>query len=203
MNLLLPLLVAQLASKHEITVFTAGSTAMIKLDPKLDPSATAWLNGKRIWSYIRREWQPWKLLKLDLEGDRHGDFIIALHKQTRHAKFRINTLFVFGFDGKSVFPKWRGSSMGRNFTDVIVVHGSGRDGVATIDRLLDGRVALSLYEWNGFGFSKIVQKGPWKTATFIQNNPDLIELQTDKGKVRFAPGTIWKASTESSRHSRR
>lgn len=168
-------------------------TVEIKLDTSKDPSASASIGGQVVWRYIRKDWKPWQLVKADVDGDGKSDFIIALNKLTRHAKFRINTLFVFAFNGETVVPKWRGSSMGRDFLDFRVVAAKGGDRILTIDKLLDGNLALASHKWNGFGFQNEWEKGHWKFASFIQNKDGRIGLRTSQGKLTFAPdGTLWK-----------
>jgi hypothetical protein len=167
-----------------IVLTRGGISARITLDPAADPSVTATIGGKLVWSYIRKDWQPWRLSEADVDGDGSQDFLVAMHKLSRHADFRFNTIFVFGFDGTKIYPKWRGSSMGRDFTDYVLL-GGHKDRLALLDRRLDGQPGLSCYEWNGFGFKKLWEKGPWSSASLVQNKAGRVQVQTDKGLLTF------------------
>jgi hypothetical protein len=171
---------------QQIAIHRGGNTVQITLDKTQDPAVTAKLKGKVIWRYIRRDWHPWKLVKADVDGDHNEDFIVALHKLTRHSPHRIHTLFVFGFDGAAIWPKWRGSRLARDFSDFVVAKGKNRDKILTLDRLLNGRFALSCYSWSGFGFRKEWERGAWKQARLQEGGPGSVTVITEGGRVKFS-----------------
>lgn len=150
-----------------VVIHRGAATVHIQMDARKEPSLSAFLSGKKIWSDIPKDWHPWKLLSLDVDNDNKEEFVVALHKLTRHLPHRLHTLFVFGFDGERIYPKWRGSSMGRDFEDFIVVHTTSGSKVVTLDRLLDGKYAVALHYWKGFGFLKEWEYGAWKSAKLL------------------------------------
>ncbi|MFI5386367.1 MAG: hypothetical protein ACHQ50_09625 [Fimbriimonadales bacterium] len=173
----------------EIVLLHHGSqTVEVTLDPRHEPAVTAKLGGKVIWRGIHRDYKPWKIAVADVDGDRSEDFIVALFKHTRHSPHRLHTLFVFGFDGTTVYPKWRGSRLARDFVDFVFARGKNGDKLLTLDRLLDGRFALSCYRWSGFGFRKQWERGDWKQARLKAGVSDSMTVVTEGGSVKISIG---------------
>lgn len=159
----------------------------LNLNPKEKLAVSAKLNGKVIWRGIDRDWKPWKMAVADVDGDHNDDFIVALYKHTRHSKNRLHTIYVYGFDGAAVYPKWRGSRLSRDFVAFVTTRDKKGDKLLTLERLLDGRFTLSCYAWSGFGFRKDWERGSWKEARIKQDGPGGVSVVTESGLVRFKP----------------
>ena len=159
----------------------------ITLNPKLKQSVSVSLHGKLIWQGIDRDWKPWKVAIGDVDGDQNEDLVVGLYKHTRHSPNRIHTVFVFGFDGTAIYPKWRGSRLARDFVDLVITKHQKGDKLLTLDRLLDGRFTLSCYAWSGFGFRKDWERGTWMVAHLKQTGPGTVTVVTEAGSVRFTP----------------
>lgn len=76
--------------------------------------------------------------------------------------------------------------MARDFDDFIVAKGKKGDKLMTLDRLLNGRFALSCYAWNGFGFSKEWERGAWKQARLQEGGAQSVTVVTEVGPVKFS-----------------
>ena len=161
-----------------------GRTERILLDPAKDPSVSVWRDGQRLWADVRQHWHPYKIAVADLEGNGRSEIIVALNKSTRYLPKRHNCLFVYGFNGSSVYPRWLGSTLGRDFSDFAFanVDGDGKDRLVCLSKRLDGRYALSVYGWNGFGFTKLWERGGWRKARLMGANRESINVQAD-GKL--------------------
>jgi hypothetical protein len=142
--------------------------------------------GRTIWRGVRAEYHPWKLAKADVDGNRRDELIVGLYMRTRHDPKPLHTLFVYGCDGRSIYPMWRGSRLARDFVDFAVLRSAGRDNILTLDRLLDGQFALSRYDWTGFGFRKRWERGAWKRARLKQTSPTSLTVVTESGVVEFS-----------------
>lgn len=158
----------------------------LTLDPKGNPAVVGKLNGKAIWKHFPPDWGAWKIAVADVDGDHNEDFVVGLYKVTRHSPKPIHTLYVYGFNGASVYPKWRGSRMARDFVDFVVAKDKNGDKILTLDRLLDGRFTLSCYAWSGFGFRKEWEQGAWKKARLQEGKPGTITVVTEGGPVKFS-----------------
>lgn len=175
-----------LAAQTVIHLTRGTDRVEISIDLKQKHAVSAKLRGKVIWRAIPREWKPWKLALTDVDADGKQDFIVALRKVTRHAPMEIGNLYVYGFDGREIYPKWRGSRLGRDFVDFSVAKDKKGDKILTLDRLLDGRFTLSCYTWSGFGFRKRWEHGAWKQARLQEGAPNSITVLTENGPVHIS-----------------
>src|SRR5438477_12638991 len=117
-----------------------------------------------IWHGVPARWRPWRLAVVDLDADGRQEIVVALNKPTKYIPRRHETLFVYSFDGRQVWPKWKGSTLGRRFTDFAFANIFGKARLITIDVLIDGKKRLVVRTWNGFGFKANWEWGAWKSA---------------------------------------
>jgi hypothetical protein len=169
-----------------VTLHRGAATVIVKLDPARAKTATAIYKGKIIWQAIPKDWKPWKIAVADVDGDKKDELLIGLYKVTRHSPNRIHTLYVYGFDGSKMIPRWRGSRLTRDFDDFSVAKAPKGDKILTLDRLLDGRFALSCYTWSGFGFRKNWERGAWKQARIQEGEQRTITIATEDGPVKIS-----------------
>ncbi|HVT11097.1 MAG TPA: hypothetical protein VHE55_02425 [Fimbriimonadaceae bacterium] len=169
-------------------LFVHHGAKVLELDlyQKKSPSVVAKLGGKTIWKHFPPSWGAWKIAVADVDGDHNEEFIVGLYRVSRHSPHPIHTLYVYGFDGASIYPRWRGSRMARDFVDFDVAKAKNGDKILTLDRLLDGRFTLSCYAWNGFGFRKEWEHGAWKKARLQEGKPGTITVVTEGGAVTFS-----------------
>jgi hypothetical protein len=76
--------------------------------------------------------------------------------------------------------------MARDFVDFTVAIDPKGDKILTLDRLLDGRFALSCYTWSGFGFRKRWERGAWKEARIQKSERGTITIATERGPVNIS-----------------
>lgn len=173
-------LLAQLVLHH------GSLTAEIEFDPRRSHAVTTKVKGKLIWQGVPSKWKPWKAAVADVDGDGNEDLLVGLWMHTRHSPHRIHTIYVYGFNGSEIVPKWRGSRLARDFIDFVVAKDKKGDKILTLDRLLDDRFALSCYAWSGFGFRKKWEHGAWKQARLQEGGPGSVTVVTEGGRVKFS-----------------
>ncbi len=130
------------------------------------------------WAFAPKRLNPWQIRAGDLDGNRKMDFMLGVFKSTNLIKEPHRTIFIYEFTGEEVKPKWKGSTIGRDFIDFNFVQLEGpRMIIIEID--LDGRHVLSEWKWRGFGIRKLseIAKGkiirfaqlPWPEKTVVAN----------------------------------
>lgn len=127
------------------------------------------------------------MVKMDVDHDGVDDFVVGLYKPNRLSKRAQHTVYVFGFDGSHIYPKWRGTTLGRDFVDFNAISTPKGDKLVTMDHLLDGYFALAQYEWNGFGFHKEWEKGHWARATMAASSGSIV-VRSEEGVERYRFG---------------
>lgn len=173
-------------TSNGVTLRRGSTTVQIKFDPSKAKTVTAIFKGRVIWQAIPQDWKAWKIAAADVDGDGKEELLIGLNKVTRHSPNRIHTIYVYGFDGAQMYPKWRGSRMARDFVDFSIAKNKKGDKIFTLDRLLDGRYALSCYTWSGFGFRKNWERGAWKQARLQEGGHGTITIVTEDGPVKIS-----------------
>jgi hypothetical protein len=87
----------------------------------------------------------------DITGDGIPELLLGVIKKTRfdrHARLR---LFVYSVDGGAVRPAWLGSRLGMPLRDFVVLGRDGQHVIGTIERERNGRCAVGIWKWHGFG----------------------------------------------------
>lgn len=118
------------------------------------------LTGGRIEKLLIHEDQgfnPWKIRAQDIDGDLYLDICVGVWKKTRFSSVARNCLFVYGWDGKQLLPKWLGSSLSSPFVDFefLDIDGDGSEELLALEAQRDGRKRIMSYRWNDFGFEGI------------------------------------------------
>lgn len=171
-----------------LTVHAGSYVYRIRLDASRDPALTVAVKGQVVWRGIKRSWKPWKLAIADVDGSGRPCFVVGLDKTTRYLPKRHHTVFVFGFDGMEVIPRWKGSTIGRDFEDFAFAPVLKRkpQPMIAVDRLLDGRRCVAEYVWSGFGFRTVWEHGSWKTLRLIGVDADSVLLVADGKRINVA-----------------
>lgn len=106
------------------------------------------------WAFAPKRLNPWQIRAGDLDGNGKMDFMLGVFKGTNLIKTPHRTIFIYEFTGEEVKPKWKGSTIGRDFIDFNFAQLEGpRMIIVEID--LDGRHVLSEWKWAGFGIRKL------------------------------------------------
>ncbi len=186
--------VTQFVARDHVRIQRGSIVADVKLNPNELRCVTVTVGAKVLWKDIPKDWHPWKLAVTDLNHDGKQELIVALFKLTRHSPSRLHTLFVYGFDGAKVFPKWRGSTLGRDFTDFAVLKSKKGDRIVTLDRLLDGRIAVTCRKWDGFGFRRVWERDSLMSAKLGATRQG-VEIETESGRREYnADGVLLRES---------
>ncbi len=149
--------VASILVLQKAMLLHAGTTFQIRLDPNARHPLQVWLKSTKVCDGLIPDHHPWALEIADVDGDGDDDIVVGINETTRYLKFPHKTLFVMHFDGKQLSRKWAGSTLGRPFTEFCFgpkVAGQGQL-LVTLDRCLDGQLALTAHRWSGFGFQKV------------------------------------------------
>jgi hypothetical protein len=101
-----------------------------------------------------RGYNPWKVLSGDVDGDGEAEVVYAVYKKARFHPVLANRLFVFGWDGRQLYPKWLGSRLSRPFRDVALkdLDGDGTEELIALEEEKGGGLRVMSYRWSGFGF---------------------------------------------------
>ncbi len=94
-----------------------GRVERIDIDRDREQTLQIRRGKKLLWEGVPAAWKPWKIEIADADGDGQFEIIVGVFKATKFFTKPHNCLFIYGFSGKSAFPKWLGSSLSRPFTD--------------------------------------------------------------------------------------
>jgi hypothetical protein len=164
-----------------------GTSESIILDKKGDPALSI-RHGKRLlWSGVPARWKPWKLSVADVDGDGRREIVVGVFKSTRFFPKAHNCLFIYAWDGREARPKWLGSSLSKPFLDFAFLEAGIRrpQELVAIEIKRDGRRCLTLYSWNGFGFTLNGQRGDWREARLIEATRGHVRLEADGARLTF------------------
>lgn len=164
-----------------------GLKESIRLDKESDPSLSVRRGGRVLWRGVPALWKPWKLMVADVDGDGRREIIVGVYKSTRFFPKPHNCLFVYAWDGRGAQPKWLGSSLSRPFIDFAFADTDedGEEELAAIEIKRDGRLCLTLYSWNGFGFTRQWQGGDWQKAAVLKATKQGVTVEADGQLLTF------------------
>jgi hypothetical protein len=164
-----------------------GRTERIRLDKGSDPALSIHQGNRLMWKGVPARWQPWKLAIADVDGDGRREIVVGVYKSTRFFPRPHNCLFIYDWDGRRAHPKWLGSSLSKPFLDFAFINVEGRpDRLVAIETKLDGRRCVTVYSWNGFGFTLDWQRGDWREARLIEITGDRITVEADGERTTFS-----------------
>ena len=158
-----------------------GTTEIIEIGSYGDSALQIRHGRTLLWQGIPAAWRPWKLAVADVDGDGRSEIVVGIVKATKFFPKPHNCLFIYGWDGRRVFPKWLGSTLSRPFTDFLFTSGGGPsgDGLLSLETSLEGRKSLAAYRWNGFGFTLDWRKGEWQNAAFNKDISGTTSVEAD------------------------
>jgi len=114
---------------------------------------------RELWAGLERL-NPWKVQAADVDGDGEVEIGIGVYKKARFHPVMAKRPFIYGWDGKQLYPKWLGSRLSRPFTDFVLADfGKAGTKLVAIEETKDGENELAIYRWSGFGFA-----GEWRGA---------------------------------------
>jgi len=164
-----------LAIQHE------GRTYEVRLDQKAGHPLQVWRDGHKIAEALQHAYNPWSLQIADVDGDDIDEIAVGVTKSTHNLHFPHRTLFIMRFDGHEIRRKWTGSTMGRPLLEFCFSpKQKGKSQyLFTLEKRLDGRIALSANSWTGFGSHKVGHQLDWKVASGMSAKGDSLLLQAN------------------------
>jgi poly-gamma-glutamate capsule biosynthesis protein CapA/YwtB (metallophosphatase superfamily) len=106
------------------------------------------------------EFNPWKILLGDMDGDSNPEVILGVNKRTRYSPELENRIFIFNRDKDYIYPKWLGSKIGRPFLDFKLEYDpiQKRNKLILLEKTEEDTLrGVIRYVWNGFGFDQDLQ----------------------------------------------
>jgi hypothetical protein len=146
---------------------------------------------KEMWSGLSQPLKPWKLQIGDVDGDGSEDLMVGVYKKAQFHPVTAKRPFIYGWDGKTMYPKWLGSRLSRPFTDFVLADFGSGVRIVAVEQTRDGANELAVYKWDGFGVTR-----EWNGA----GAEKLTSLESDKRSIRVRSGTstrsyIWKGNS--------
>jgi hypothetical protein len=186
------LLLADFNGKRCLAVLTDGEKPVSLYE--VTPDAL-----KEIWSGLSKSLKPWKLQIGDVDGDGSEDLMVGVYKKARFHPVMAYRPFVYGWDGKTMYPKWLGSRLSRPFTDFVLADFGSGVRIVAVEQTREGANELAVYRWDGFGVSR-----EWNGA----GAEKLTDLEAIKQSIRVRSGSstrsyIWKDNSLRSKEALR
>jgi poly-gamma-glutamate synthesis protein (capsule biosynthesis protein) len=128
---------------------------------------------------LQDDFNPWKILVGDLDGDLNPELIVGVDKKISYFPEAENRIFVYNRDKDCIYPKWFSSKIHQPIIDFKMEF----DSVQRRDKLilLENNADDSLYEvisysWNRFGFNQDQQWPGLKKDSNIRIDFQLSDL---------------------------
>ena len=107
---------ASLNDKPCVAVLTTGN----------DPVRIYSADGHLLWKGLPpRSENPWKIQIGDVDGDGKDEIGIGVYKKAKFHPVMAKRPFIYGWDGKKLYPKWLGSRLSRPFKDFVLADFGG------------------------------------------------------------------------------
>ncbi|HZK33266.1 MAG TPA: hypothetical protein VFC60_02090 [Tissierellaceae bacterium] len=131
-------------------------------------------NIKEIGRKDFREFNPWKLVIGDIDGDNIDEISLGVYKESPLHPVMAKRPFIYSYIDGGIQPKWRGSRLSRPFTDYHFydIDEDGTDEIIAIEILEDNKKLINTYKWKGFGFEGYSESEIYE---------DITDLTLDKG----------------------
>lgn len=177
------ILLADFNGKRCLGVLTDGEKPVSLYEVKPDAL-------EEMWSGLSMSLKPWKLQIGDVDGDGSEDLMVGVYKKARFHPVMANRPFIYGWDGKTMYPKWLGSRLSRPFTDFVLADLGSGVRIVAVEQTREGANELAVYRWDGFGVTR-----EWNGA----GSKKLTDLEATKQSIRVRSGSstrsyIWKGN---------
>ena len=187
------ILLSDFSGKRCLAVLTDADESVTLYDIRSD-------GLHEIWSGVAQSLKPWRIRIGDVDGDGTDDLMVGVYKKAHFHPVMANRPFVYGWDGKAMYPKWLGSRLSRPFTDFVLADLGNGVRVVAVEKTKDRACELSVYRWDGFGLT-----GEWAGARAASLS-DLQVTEDDAIRVRAGSSVreyVWSNNILQSREALR
>lgn len=162
-----------------------GIAYSVRIDASAEHPLQVWRGQKLIADSLRMAYHPWSLQVADVDGDDIDEIAVGLTKPTQNLPFPHTTLFVMRFDGHQITRKWAASTLGRPLVEFCFSpKEKGKpQTLFTLEKTLDGKIALSAKRWTGFGFQNAGKPKSWRIAARLRCSGDRLLLSADNHQI--------------------
>ncbi len=106
---------------------------------------------KLLWIDRNRNYNPWKIILKDIDGDSVDELLLGVYKKTKFYPLFERRIFVYKFKNEEIFPLWLGSRLSSPLIDfeIFDIENDGKYEILSLERKKDGSKKISIYKWNG------------------------------------------------------
>ena len=113
-------------------------------------------NSKLDTFWVGEDWghNPWKIMSAEIDGDEDLEICIGVWKAARFHPVFSNRLFIYGWDGNQLYPKWMGSRLASPFIDFDFkdLDSDEIEELISLELQKNRKKRIMSYKWTGFGF---------------------------------------------------
>lgn len=131
--------------------------------------------------------KPMRLLVGDVDGDGIAELSVTVLKTTLFDPVLDRRPFFYNYREGNLYPLWLGSRLSRRFQsyEILKSDESGMNNrIVSAEFERDGWMSLALYEWDGFGFTRIGVSKRFRTLKLLTPKvPNEVEALGSDGRI--------------------
>lgn len=144
-------------------------------------------NIKEIGRKGFEEFNPWKVITGDIDGDGIDEISVGVYKESPLHPVMDKRPFIYTFVDGKIQPKWRGSRLSKPFTDYCFydIDGDGIDEIIAIEIVDNNKKRINSYKWKGFGFEGYLESKVYDNIMDLRLNKG-IYINIKEGRDNYS-----------------
>lgn len=142
---------------------------------------------KEIYREDFSEFNPWKVITGDIDGDGKDEISIGVYKKSPFHQVMAKRPFIYSFEHGKLEPKWRGSRLARPFIDYNFydIDGDNVEEIISVEILENNRNVINTYKWKGFGFEGHLESKDYEDIKELTIEDGEVHIQIREGKETY------------------